>query len=63
VGGAFGAFFGTFHKRLCALIGLGAGTPLGVTVFAILPESYEGLRWWGLLLALGSGYGVFAFIS
>jgi zinc transporter ZupT len=62
-GGAFGAVFGTSHKRLCALISLGAGTLLGVTVFAILPESYESLRWWGLLLALSSGYGVFAFIS
>jgi zinc transporter ZupT len=63
LGGALGAFLGTSHKRLCALISLGAGTLLGVTVFAILPESFEGLRWWGVLLAFGSGYGVFAFIS
>jgi zinc transporter ZupT len=63
VGGALGAFLGTSHKRLCALISLGAGTLLGVTIFAILPESFEGLRWWGVLLAFGSGYGVFAFIS
>ncbi len=62
-GGALGAFLGTSHKRLCALINLGAGTILGVTIFAILPESFEGLRWWGVLLAFGSGYGVFIFIS
>jgi len=34
-----------------------------VTVFVILPECLEGLRWWGLLLALGSGYVLFAVIS
>ena len=62
-GGALGASLGTSHKRLCALISLGAGSLLGVTLFAILPETFEGLRWWGLLLALGSGYGVFALIS
>ena len=38
VGGVLGAWFGTSHKSLCALISLGAGTLLGVTVFAILPE-------------------------
>jgi len=63
LGGGLGAFWGTSHKRLCALISLGAGTLLGVTIFAILPESFEGLRWWGVLLAFGSGYGVFALIS
>jgi len=62
-GGALGATLGTSHKRLCALISLGAGTLLGVTVFAILPETMETLHWWELLLALGSGYGVFALIS
>jgi hypothetical protein len=45
------------------LISLGAGSLLGVTAFAIVPESWEGLPWWGLLLALGTGYGVFALIS
>jgi zinc transporter ZupT len=62
-GGTLGASLGRSHRRLCALISLGAGTLLGVTVFAILPESYEALRWWGLLLALGSGYGVFFLIT
>jgi zinc transporter ZupT len=62
-GGALGASVGTSHKRLCALISLGAGTLLGVTVFAILPECYSGLSWWGLLLALTSGYVLFAVVS
>ena len=62
-GGALGASLGTSHRRLCALISLGAGTLLGVTLFAILPETLEGLRWWVVLLALGSGYAVFALVS
>jgi zinc transporter ZupT len=62
-GGALGASLGSSHQRLCVLISLGAGTLLGVTVFAILPESLQALRWWGVLLAMGSGYAVFAFIS
>lgn len=62
-GGALGASVGTSHRRLCALISLGAGTLLGVTVFAILPECYSRLSWWGLLLALVSGYALFAIIS
>ena len=62
-GGALGATLGSSHQRLCALISLAAGTLLGVTVFAILPESLEGLRWWGMLLAVGSGYALFFVIS
>jgi len=62
-GGAVGASVGTSHKRLCALISLGAGTLLGVTLFAILPESFEALSWWAVLLALASGYLLFAVIS
>lgn len=62
-GGALGASLGSSHHRLCALISLGAGTLLGVTVFAIVPESFEALRWWGVVLALGSGYALFYFIS
>ena len=62
-GGALGASLGRSHERLCALISLGAGTLLGVTVFAILPESFAALHWWGLLLALGSGYAVFFLIT
>jgi zinc transporter ZupT len=62
-GGAMGAFLGSSHRRLCALISLGAGTLLGVTVFAIVPESFQALPWWGVLLAMGSGYGLFFVIS
>ena len=62
-GGAMGASLGSSHQRLCALISLGAGTLLGVTLFAILPESLAALRLWGTLLAMGSGYAVFFFIS
>jgi zinc transporter ZupT len=62
-GGAIGASVGTSHKRLCALISLGAGTLLGVTVFAILPESFKTLTWWEILIALASGYVLFAVIS
>lgn len=62
-GGVLGATLAHSHERLCALISLGAGTLLGVTVFGILPESLEALRWWQLLLALASGYGVFFLIS
>ena len=62
-GGALGASLGSSHHRLCALISLGAGTLLGVTVFAILPESLVALRWWGVLLAMGSGYALFSIIS
>lgn len=62
-GGAAGAWLGTSHHRLCALISLGAGTLLGATVFAILPESLHALPWWAVLVAAGSGYAVFAVIS
>jgi zinc transporter ZupT len=62
-GGTLGAVLGTSHKRLCALISLGAGTLLGVTLFAILPETFQALRGWQLLLALASGYVVFAVVS
>lgn len=62
-GGAIGAVLGTSHRRLCALISLGAGTLLGVTLFVILPECYLRLSWWGLLLTVGSGYCLFAIVS
>jgi zinc transporter ZupT len=63
IGGSLGASLGTSHRRLCALISLGAGTLLGVTVFGILPESSESLNWWELLLSLASGYVLFALIT
>jgi zinc transporter ZupT len=62
-GGTVSALVGFSHRRLCALISLAAGTLLGVTVFSILPEGWEVMDWPGLLLAFGSGYAVFWFIS
>src|SRR5881296_1387377 len=51
------------HKQLCALISFAAGTLLGVTIFAILPESFGACSWWVVLLALATGYALFFFIS
>jgi zinc transporter ZupT len=34
-----------------------------VTVFAIVPQSFGNLSWWGVLLSLVSGYVLFAVIS
>ena len=51
------------HKQLCALISFAAGTLLGVTIFAILPESFGACSWWSVLLALATGYALFFFIS
>src|SRR5246500_2819360 len=51
------------HKQLCALISLAAGTLLGVTIFAILPESFGACSWWAVFLALATGYALFFFIS
>ncbi len=62
-GGAASALMARTHKRLCALISLGAGTLLGVTVFAIVPECLETLRIWQLALAAATGYGLFAVIT
>jgi zinc transporter ZupT len=62
-GGVLGVTLGTSHRRLCALISLGAGSLLGVTLFAILPEILETLHWWELVLGLASGYVLFALVS
>ena len=51
------------HKQLCALISFAAGTLLGVTIVAILPESVGAAPWWAVLLAFASGYALFLFIS
>lgn len=51
------------HKQLCALISFAAGTLLGVTIFAILPESFGACSWWAVFLALATGYVLFFFIS
>src|SRR6266487_3429714 len=51
------------HKQLCALISFAAGTLLGVTFFAILPEGLSAAPLWAVLLAVATGYALFFFIS
>src|SRR5216110_3008437 len=51
------------HKPLCALISFAAGTLLGVTIFAILPEGLRACPWWAAFLGLATGYALFFFIS
>src|SRR6266576_1089248 len=62
-GGSISASLRFEHKPLCALISFAAGTLLGVTIFAILPESFGECPWWAVLLALITGYALFFFIS
>jgi zinc and cadmium transporter len=62
-GGSISASLRLKHKPLCALISFAAGTLLGVTVFAILPESFGACPWWAVLLAVITGYALFFFIS
>ena len=56
VGGATGALLRLAHKPLCALISFAAGTLLGVTLFAIVPESLGNSSWWAVALAAATGY-------
>lgn len=63
VGGSISASLHLEHKPLCALISFAAGTLLGVTIFAILPESFGAYPWWALFLALIIGYALFFLIS
>jgi zinc and cadmium transporter len=63
VGGWISTSLQLSHKPLCALISFAAGTLLGVTIFAILPESFGACSWWTVLLALATGYALFFFIS
>jgi len=62
-GGVASASVSLSHVRLCRLISFAAGTLLGVTLFSIVPESYEAMPLWQLALALVSGYLVFLLIS
>jgi len=62
-GGILSASLRLAHKPLCALISFAAGTLLGVTLFAIIPESLENCPWWAVLLAAATGYALFFFIS
>src|SRR5881396_515129 len=62
-GGSISTSLRLEHKPLCALISLAAGTLLGVTLFAIAPESLETTNWWTAILAAATGYALFFFIS
>jgi zinc transporter ZupT len=62
-GGGISASLQLAHRPLCALISFAAGSLLGVTIFAILPESFDACSWWVVLLALATGYALFLFIS
>ena len=63
VGGGISISLRLEHKPLCALISFAAGTLLGVTLFAILPEglSYSGA--WPVIGAAATGYVLFYLIS
>jgi zinc transporter ZupT len=63
VGGWISTALHLSHKPLCALISFAAGTLLGVTIFAILPESLGACPWWAVILAAATGYALFFFIS
>src|SRR3954452_21485325 len=63
VGGSISASLRLEHKPLCALISFAAGTLLGVTVFAILPESFATSDWKWVALAAASGYALFFLTS
>jgi zinc transporter ZupT len=63
IGGVLGAALARSHRRLCALISLGAGTLLGVTIFGILPETYKALNIGNLIVALASGYVLFVIVT
>jgi len=62
-GGSISASLRLEHRPLCALISFAAGTLLGVTIFAILPESFGACPSWAVFLALITGYALFFLIS
>src|SRR5213082_1862687 len=62
-GGSISTSLHLAHKPLCALISFAAGTLLGVTLFAILPERLGNSPWWAVALAAATGYALFFFIS
>src|SRR5881409_3850758 len=62
-GGSISTSLHLAHKPLCALISFAAGTLLGVTLFAILPESLGNSPWWAVALADATGYALFFFLS
>jgi len=62
-GGAVSTSLRLEHKPLCALISFAAGTLLGVTLFAIVPESLNYSVAWPVVAAAATGYFLFFFIS
>jgi zinc transporter ZupT len=62
-GGSISTSLHLAHKPLCALISFAAGTLLGVTLFAILPEGLGACPWWAVILAMATGYALFFFVS
>ena len=58
-GGAISTSLRLEHKPLCALISFAAGTLLGVTLFAILPEGFQDSGAWPVVAAAASGYLLF----
>ncbi len=62
-GGAISTSLRLEHRPLCTLISFAAGTLLGVTLFAILPESLTDSGAWPVVLAAASGYVLFFVIS
>jgi len=62
-GGAISTSLRLEHRPLCALISFAAGTLLGVTLFAIFPESLRNTGAWPLLAAAVTGYVLFFLVS
>ena len=62
-GGGISISLSLEHKPLCALISFAAGTLLGVTLFAILPESLNYSGAWPVVGAAATGYLLFFLIS
>src|SRR6476661_6248650 len=62
-GGSISTSLHLAHKPLCALISFAAGTLLGVTLFAILPESLGDSPGWAVAIAGATGYALFFLIS
>jgi zinc transporter ZupT len=62
-GGAISTSLHMEHRPLCAMISFAAGTLLGVTLFAILPESLGYSDTWPVVGAAATGYLLFFLIS
>src|SRR5437870_12449751 len=63
IGGWISTTLQLAHKPLCVLISFAAGTLLGVTLFAILPESLTSSGLWPVGSAAATGYALFFFVS